>query len=104
MAAIQGLSESEVLQRRALGKGNNVELRPSRSYWQILAENLFTFFNVTLFALGAYLVIMGRPIDAFFTTGFALVNVVIAVTQEVSARRKLDRIALLTRPKVSVIR
>lgn len=104
MTAIEGLSKSEVLQRRALGKGNNVELRPSRSYWQILAENLFTFFNVTLFGLGIFLVVMGRPIDAFFTTGIALINVLIAVTQEVGAKRKLDRIALLARPEVSVVR
>ncbi len=41
---IQGLSESEVLARRQRGQGNEFEFKTSRSYGEILRENLFTFF------------------------------------------------------------
>ena len=61
---IQGLSIDEVLKRRAEGLGNNVPLQTTRSYLQILRENVFTFINNVLFALGIALVLLGRASDA----------------------------------------
>ena len=52
---LQGLSEQEVVARRAKGQGNDVRLRTSRTYGQILRENLFTFFNMVLFGIGLLL-------------------------------------------------
>jgi cation-transporting ATPase E len=98
------LSEAEVVARRAGGQGNSAPLRTSRSYFQILRENAFTFINTVLFAIGIVLVIMNRPGDAFVTAGLVLVNVVVGVVQEGRAKHKLDRIALLTRPRATVLR
>lgn len=104
MPQLQGLSESEVLARRARGMGNNVQLSTSRTYIQILSQNAFTFINTILFAIGAVLIVMGRTGDAVVTAGLVLLNVVVGVVQEGRAKRTLDRIALLTRPKATVIR
>lgn len=104
MPPIKGLSELEVVARQVAGQGNDAGLKPSRSYVRILFENLFTFFNIVLFGLGILLVILGQPIDAFFTTGVALLNTAMAVAQEGYAKHKLDQIALLTRPEATVIR
>ena len=101
---IQGLSESLVLARRAQGQGNNVKLQTSRSYLQILRQNAFTFINTVLFAIGLVLILMGRAGDAVVTAGLVLLNVIVGVWQEGHAKRKLDQIALLTRPKAAVIR
>jgi cation-transporting ATPase E len=101
---LRGLSESEVLARRAQGQGNNVKLQTSRSYPQILRQNAFTFINTVLFAIGLVLILMGRTGDAVVTAGLVLLNVVVGVWQEGRAKRKLDQIALLTRPKAAVIR
>jgi len=101
---IQGLSESEVLTRRQRGEGNDVEFKTSRSYGEILRENLFTLFNMVLISLGIALLLLGKPIEALITTGTVLINVTVAVIQEVRAKKKLDQIALLTRPKATVIR
>jgi cation-transporting ATPase E len=101
---VQGLSESEVLARRARGLGNKVELRTSRTYGQILRENLFTFFNLVLFGIGLGFLVLGSPSEAIITSGVGLLNVIIAVEQEIRAKRKLDQIALLTRPRATVIR
>ncbi len=101
---IQGLSESEVLARRQRGEGNEFEFKTSRSYGEILRENLFTFFNIFLFGLGLILLFLGKPIEAIITSGTVLINVMVAVVQEVRAKKKLDHIALLTRPKATAIR
>lgn len=103
-ATLRGLTEGEVAARRKDGLGNDTELRTSRSYADIVRENLLTFFNLVLFAIGLLLLLMGSPVEAFITSGIGLVNVCIAVAQEVRAKRKLDRIALLTRPKATAIR
>ena len=99
-----GLAESEAAARRARGQGNNVRLESSRSYLQILRQNAFTFINTILFAIGFVLILMGRTGDAFVTAGLVLLNVIVGVWQEGRAKRTLDQIALLTRPKATLIR
>ncbi|RMG71880.1 MAG: HAD family hydrolase, partial [Chloroflexi bacterium] len=99
-----GLTEQEVIQRRARGDGNNVKIDTSRSYWDILRQNLFTFINVVLFVIGLVLILFGLWGDAFVSVGVVAINVVVSVVQEFRAKAKLDRIALLTRPKATVIR
>ena len=87
---IQGLSESEVLVRQQRGEGNEFEFKTSRSYGEILRENLFTLFNISLFGLGLILLFLGKPIEAIITSGTVLINVIVAVVQEVRAKKKLD--------------
>ncbi|MBN1137561.1 MAG: HAD-IC family P-type ATPase [Anaerolineae bacterium] len=99
-----GLSEQEAAERRARGLGNDARLKTGRTYGQIVRENLLTFFNLVLFGLGGVLLLLGSPRDAFFTAAIGLVNALIATAQEVRAKIKLDRIALLARPRAIVIR
>jgi cation-transporting ATPase E len=47
---------------------------------------------------------MGQADDALVTGGLVAVNVVVGVVQEGRAKRTLDRIALLTRARVTVVR
>ncbi len=99
-----GLSELEVEHRRAAGLGNAPLPPTTRTYAQILRENVFTFVNNILFGLGIALVLVGRPIDALVSLGVISTNVVVGIVQEVRAKRTLDRIALLTRPTATVVR
>ncbi|NIP44595.1 MAG: HAD-IC family P-type ATPase [candidate division Zixibacteria bacterium] len=99
-----GLTEAEAVARRAHGRGNDFKLRASRSYFEIFRENIFTFFNIVLFSFALLLLLLGGPKDAFFTGVVALFNVMVATAQEVRAKRKLDKIALLAQPKATVIR
>jgi cation-transporting ATPase E len=101
---IRGLSEGEVIARRASGQANIVPLHVGRSYLEIVRKNVFTFINTVLFLIGFVLVLMDHVGDAVVTAGLVLLNVAVGVTQEIRAKRKLDRIALLTRPKATVIR
>lgn len=100
----RGLSADEVLQKRAQGLGNPPPPPTSRTYTEIFRENIFTFINGVIFFLGVALWLVGRPVDAFLSVGIITLNVLVSVTQEIRAKRTLDRIALLTRPKATVIR
>jgi cation-transporting ATPase E len=103
-ANLKGLTSTEVQERRARGMGNNARIQTGRSYPQIIRENVFTFINNVLFALGLALILLGRTSDALVSVGVILVNVVVSLIQEVRAKRTLDRIALLTRPTATVVR
>lgn len=83
---------------------NEAVASTGRSYRRIVADNLFTFFNIVLFGLAFALLLLGSPRDAFFTGGIALLNTVVATAQEARAKRTLDRITLLTLPQATVIR
>jgi cation-transporting ATPase E len=93
-----------VLARRAQGQGNTAPPSTSRTYRQIVVENVFTFINSCLFCLGIALALLGRPLDALISTGVIALNILVSIVQEIRAKRTLDRIALLTRPTASVIR
>ncbi|MDR3572760.1 MAG: HAD-IC family P-type ATPase [Anaerolineaceae bacterium] len=101
---IEGLTESEALKRRSQGLANQVVDKSTRSYGQILRENVFTFINVVLFGLGLTLVSLGRISDAIISIGVILVNIIVNMIQELRAKRILDHIALITRPKALVLR
>jgi cation-transporting ATPase E len=100
----EGLSEQEVVARRAAGQGNTTPPPTGRTYSQIIRENVFTFINNILFLLGIVLVVVGRPLDALVSVGVITINIVVSVVREIRAKRTLDLIALLTRPTATVLR
>jgi cation-transporting ATPase E len=104
MQMVQGLSRQEVRARQERGETNAASFRSSRSYWDIVRSNLFNFFNNILFAIGIALIALGQYNDAFTSVGQGLVNALIGTIQEINAKRKLDKIALLARTKVRVLR
>jgi cation-transporting P-type ATPase E len=99
-----GLTEAEAHRRRKQGQGNDVAFSPSRSYGQIVRDNALMSINVIIFAIGIALILLGLFNDAIVTVGVVLLNVIIAVVQEIRTKRALDRIALLSRLKVTIIR
>ena len=102
--APEGLSEREVGERRADGRVNSAESPVSRSYTDILVKNLCTSFNLILLILGLALVFFEEYINAVAATAIILINVLVSTVQEMRAKRRLDRIALLLRPKATVVR
>jgi cation-transporting ATPase E len=101
---ITGLTDEEADVRRARGEGNDHQITTSRTYLDIVRANLFSFFNNLLFVIGAALIVLGRLYDAMTSVGLGLVNALISTAQEVYAKRQLDRIALLNRPSVTLVR
>ncbi|MFI5062535.1 MAG: HAD-IC family P-type ATPase [Streptosporangiales bacterium] len=99
----EGLSRAEVTRRRAQGLGNEAGERTSRSIGEILRANILTRFNFILGVLLAVILAAGEPQDALF--GIVLVaNALIGIGQELRAKLTLDRLAVLSAPRVRVIR
>ncbi len=101
---LTGLTTEEVKERASKGEINSVEQTVSRTYRDIIFKNAFTTFNVILFVLGAILISFGEYINALAATFVIALSITVATVQEVRAKRRLDKIALLMRPKVTVIR
>ena len=101
---LTGLTTEEVNERISKGEVNSVEQVVSRTYKDIIFKNVFTAFNIILFALGAILICFQEYINALAATFVICLSVTVATIQEVRAKRRLDKIALLMRPKVVVIR
>ena len=99
-----GLTDSEAAARRSAGQGNNLPLQSSRTYASILRDNLFTFINIVLILISLVLILLGRLDDVGVIAFVISVNALVNIYQEIRAKRKLDSIALLTRPKVTLIR
>ena len=98
-----GLSSAQVAERRSRGLTNASGERTSRPVAEILRANIFTRFNLILGVLLAVILAVGEPQDALF--GIVLVtNALIGIAQELRAKRTLDRLAVLSAPRVRVVR
>ena len=100
---VTGLSSAEVRQRVDAGQTNAVRRTTSRPLANIIAENVFTWFNLILGVLWALTITFGSWRDALF--GLVLVfNSAIGIIQELRAKRTLDRLSLLSAPHARVLR
>lgn len=99
-----GLTTAEADQRRAAGQSNDVEIRTGRTYGRIVRDNVFNFINNLFYFLGILLLVLGKPLDAFAVVFVIGANTIISLVQEIRAKRVMDKIAILMRPKAEVLR
>ncbi len=95
-----GLTHAQAAQRSAAGLPQPVGKKES----EIILTHCFTFFNLIFLILAAMLVI-GR--STVLNMGFLLVaaiNTVIGIVQEIRAKRAVDKLTLVSRQDVTVIR
>ncbi|MFC7528629.1 HAD-IC family P-type ATPase [Actinoplanes sp. GCM10030250] len=104
LAPADGLTDAEAAARRRRGEANTAVQGGARSYAEILRTNVFSFFNLILFVIGAALLVLERYSDALISVGLGLINAMISAVQEIRAKRKLDRLQLLDRAGVVVVR
>ncbi|GAA2878055.1 cation transporter E1-E2 family ATPase [Actinoplanes cyaneus] len=103
-APANGLTAAEAAARKRRGDANVQVKGGSRGYAEILRTNVFSFFNIILFVIGVALLTLQRYSDALISVGLGLINAMISAAQEIRAKRKLDRLQLLDRGAVVVIR
>lgn len=101
---LEGLSEREAVAQRGRGHGNDRTQQTGRTYWQFVREVVFPLVNTILYVLCIALLLLGQISEGLISFAVVLLNVLISIIQEVRAKRLLDRITLLTRPKATVIR
>jgi cation-transporting ATPase E len=99
----RGLSTAEVAERTAAGRVNRTDDRSSRTVGEIVRANVFTRFNAVIATLMGVVIALGEWRDALF--GFVMIlNLVIGVVQEWRAKATLDRLALVSAPRIAVWR
>ena len=84
-----GLTNEQVQQRIEEGKINVNENPNTRSYKQIVRENVLTFFNFLNLALMIMVLLVGSYKNSMFM-GIIVINTVIGIIQEVRAKKTLD--------------
>jgi cation-transporting ATPase E len=103
-ADLPGLTSDEVADRVRRGLTNQFRPRSSRTYREILRDNLINVFNITLFVLLLIMIALGESMDTLFAGSTVLLNIVIGLFQEIRAKRTLDRFAALATGTVRVKR
>ncbi|BBY45837.1 cation-translocating P-type ATPase [Mycolicibacterium celeriflavum] len=98
-----GLTDSEVAQRIAEGKTNDVPTRAARSVSDIVRANVFTRINAILGVLLLIVLSTGSVINGAFGL-LIIANSAIGIIQEVRAKRTLDKLAIVGQAKPLVRR
>ena len=102
-ASLRGLTDQEVAERVADGRTNaNTDVK-TKTVGQILAEHAFTLFNGVNLALALLVLLTGQYRNMLFMCVVGA-NLVIGVTQEIRAKRMVDKLTILTQKEVTVIR
>ena len=100
---IVGLTSSEVEAARAAGNVNRTKEKAGKSYAKIIFDNLFTFFNLVWALVALVLIAVGSYANLTFL--FIIVpNTLIAIIQEMRAKRTVAKLAVSTDPLAIVLR
>lgn len=99
-----GLTAGEVASRQQAGLVNRADSDASRSLADILRGNILTPFNALITALAVVVLVVNRnPINSLFFIAM-LLNAVIGIIQELKAKAVLDKLVIVTKPRVKVVR
>ena len=98
-----GLGFSQVEQRKKEGQTNWKVMNTSKSYLQIIAENIFTFCNVVTFILVIMLFIIGEYSDTFSSL-IIVCNIVVGTVQGIKAKNAVRRLSFKVDADFTVIR
>ena len=90
----EGLTQAEAANRAAAGQNNRQTADPGKSVPRIVADNLFTLFNLLNFALAFCLALVGSWKNMLFL-GVVFSNTLIGTVQELRARAMLNKLRLL---------
>ncbi len=106
-----GLSNAEVQDRITKGLVNKSTGHKTKTISKIFIENIFSVFNLIIFSVVVFLFIYYLKTgnaelikDTIGVSTAAILNLLIAIIQEIKAKRALDAVNLLLKKDVTVIR
>jgi len=106
-----GLTNAEVQDRIAKGLVNKSSKQKTKTISEIFIENIFSVFNLIIFSVVVFLFIyyvrtgnIELVKDTIGVSTAAILNLLIAIIQEIKAKRALDKVNLLLKKDVNVIR
>ena len=101
-----GLTADEVEYMKQHGKTNEVKNPTNKSYVQIVFGNIFTFFNILMFAIAAVLLLIVGPrvITNLMFLIIIVSNILIGTIQECKSKHTIEKLKLLSLSKIKVKR
>ncbi|HEL9648964.1 TPA: cation-translocating P-type ATPase [Streptococcus suis] len=100
---IKGLSTKEVQERIQNQQTNHFKTKTSASNWEIFRRNVFTSFNALNFAIFLALLAVQAWSNLFFF-GVIILNAVSGMLTEWRARRMIDKLNLMNKDFIRVVR
>ena len=98
-----GLTQEQVNYRVKEKLVNVDNTLPTKSYKQIAFTNIFTLFNIINLFLGIIVIMTGRFKNLPFL-GVAFFNTIISMIQEMRSKHTIDKLSLISKTKVNVLR
>ena len=102
----EGLSTEDVTYMKSVGKVNTAKNPTNKSYGRIIFDNVFTFFNILMFAIAGLLLLVVGPqvVTNLMFLGIILANLLIGTIQECKSKHTIEKLKLLNDSKVKVKR
>lgn len=108
---IQGLSSKEVSERISAGLQNKASKPKTKTIREIFIENIFSVFNLVILAIIIFLLYFYFSttdkrllLDSIGILTIALLNTFLAIYQEIKAKHALDKVNLLLKKEVIIMR
>ena len=98
-----GLTAEQVKQRIEDGFDNRPVESPSKTIKEIVADNVFTYFNLLFVVIAVLLILVGSYRDLTFLP-IIISNTLIGILQELRSKSVLDKLNMLNAPVSTVIR
>ena len=102
--ANEGLSKAQVEERIAQGLVNKTGKKYSKTYKSIFIGNICTFFNLLCLLAAVALLLAHAPVSQFLFVAIFLCNIFVSIVQEIRAKRKIDKLTILSSPTAKVVR
>ena len=99
----RGLTGAQVLEREKAGKVNTPPVPLNRSTDEIIAKNVFTYFNL-IFAVLALLVMLVEDYRSLTFLPVVIVNTLVGIFQEIRSKKTLEKLTVLNAPKAETLR
>ena len=99
----KGLSNEEA-QNRILNHYNNENnVKTTKSIWQIIRGNIFTFFNM-LYLIITVLLVIAKSWSNLTYLVIIIPNILLGIIQEIKAKKIIEKLNLVTAPHAIVVR
>ena len=102
--ANEGLDTAQVEERIAAGMVNKAQKKYSKTYRSIFVSNICTFFNLLCLLAALALLLARAPFSQFTFVFIFLANILMGIVQEIRAKRKIDKLSILSSPTAKVVR
>lgn len=99
----EGLTEADIQLRKQAKLVNRTKKRVGKSYLQIFASNIFTFFNLLGLIIFVLMLLCGSVTNMMFVV-IIVANTAIGIIQEIRSKLAVEKLSIVSEPTAEVVR